>query len=438
MQRARPRRVAVRSLSPAELLERCLHPDDDGVLNLDAVVRFRRRTRQHPVSFVDFLQALRRSGNGDDNAKNPITTVFCYPSMALGIRQDEWDQIVQTFGQMPYLKRLAFLSGYGGFNAITANALAQTLERSSSIRTLELSEGVVIVGSLEELQRLAMAVAASPLKTYTCDCLFRFQGQPNPRHVMVEQGISLCTTLESLSLRDFMHQLSADEITQLIANLTHLKQLCLYTSHWQSLGQALTNNNTLEVLQIADHDVEPEAFCACMDSLQANRKIRRLTLHLRLGFKNDGMKESVASLLEHNVTLENVVLCDTIDGIFPPPSRCFTHFDFASLSHGMAVNGLVQVDVDGLASHVHDDDRESLCRYRQQLEVENKLNEIGRRDLRKNLGDRFKWLEAMLKLTMGDAPAFERDSFFLADEGLYRTQCFFGFFLMNSSLFDGL
>ena len=428
MQHVRPRRAAaLRTLSPSELLDRC-HKPSEGVLRLDAVVRFRRRTRQHPVSFLDFLQALRRGSSNDDdknNKDNPITTVLCYPSMALGIRQDEWYQIVRTFGQMPKLKRLAFLSGYGGFNAFPAEALAETLERSLSIRTLELSEGVVILGSMEELQRLARAVAASSLDTFLCDCLFRLQGQPNPRQIMVTQGITHCTTLESLSIRDFLHQLSADETTQLIDNLVRLKHLCLYTCHWQSIGNTLKSNKNVQVLQIMDHDVDPDAFCECMHSLHADREIRRLTLKLRQGFKSDRMKEAVVSLLENNETLEKVVLCDTIDGIGPPSSRCFTHFDLALLSNCIASNGHVQVDVDELESPVHDDDREHLCRSRQQLEVENKLNEIGRWKLRQNLGDRNMWLEAMLKLTSGDAPVFERDSFFLADEDLYRTQCFF-------------
>eukprot|EP00977_Amphora_coffeiformis_P028316 scaffold34925_cov150-Amphora_coffeaeformis.AAC.5 len=423
-----PRAASRRTMSPFELQNRvqaCDNAESRGILQLDVIVRFRRRTRQNPVSFQDFLQSLIDTKG--------ISTVHCYPSMPLGIRQDEWHQIVCTFGRMENLSHLAFPAGYGGFNGISANALSEVLEQTSSIKTLILSEGVVIMGPVEDLQRLAHAIAVSGLTTLACDCLFRFAG----RQIIATEGVALCTTLQSLSLRDHMRHLSEEDVTSLVLRLKSLRHLSLYTCHWQALGRVLENNNSIEKLEVTDHDVVPELFCSFMNSLHRNQCLLTLTLKVRQGFTDDSMKEAVFAFLRCNETLENLDLIDMVDGVGPPLARSFSHFDMSALVSSIAANGQTQVHINGLGSFVHDDDREQYFLYRDQVHVENNLNRLGRRMLRKRPGDRVQFTKALLKLVEGN----NEETLGICTGGfldLYRTRCLFAFFRMNPSFFDGL
>lgn len=421
-----PRAARRRNISPAVLQERvraCDGVGSEGVLRLDAIVRFRRRTRSNPVSFQDFLQSLRDTKG--------IRTVFCYPSMFLGIRQDEWHQIVCTFGQLENLSSLNFTFGYGGFIAISASALAETLERTSSIKKLVLSEAVVMVGPVEALQRLARAIAVSALTKFKCECLFRLsERNPNPRQVIAEQGVALCTTLECLSLRDHMRQLSEEQTASMVLRLTSLKLLSLYTCHWRGVGRAMVRNTTIRELKMTDHDVDPESFASFLTSLQRNQSLRGLTLALRQGFRGGTTKQALLDFIEHHESLERLSLIDTIDGMKPSPAECFSPSDVSALVNSVAANGLVQVDISGLGSHVHDDDCERHWRCREQVKVENILNRVGRRRLRRCLGDREQYQTALLSLAAG------YDQMHGDDTELQRTQCFFDFFRMNPSLFD--
>ena len=427
-----PRASSRRTISPFELQQRvqaCDNPQSEGTLKLDVIVRFRRRTRRNPVSFHDFLSSLRDTKG--------ISTVHCYPSMALGIRQDEWHQIVRTFGRMENLSHLSFPSGYGGFNGIAADALSEVLEQTSSVKTLILSEGVVIIGPVVDLQRLARAVAGSGLTKFVCDCMFRFEGRPNAEQVIAREGMALCTTLQSLSLRDHMRHLSEEDVASLILRLKSLRHVSLYTCHWQGLGRVLEHNKSIEKLQVTDHDVDPEPFCSFMNNVERNQCLRTLKLRLIQGFTDDSMKKAVFAFLRCDETLEKLILVDKVDLVGPPLWRCLSHFDMSELVSATALNGFVQVEIQGLEPYVHDGpDHEQYWQYKEQLGVENNLNRLGRRMLRKRLGDRVQYTKALLKLVEDNGGSME--VFYENDWDLYRTRCLFALVRMNPSFFGGL
>ena len=391
-------------MRPAELLE--LIQQSTGVLKLDSVVRgFRRRTRQFPVDLSDILQALGES--------QTIQEVHCCPVFTFGLAENEWNQIIRALGKMPCLQTLKFLDyGHGGFLTLPAAGLSTVLRNAKQLESLELSDKVVIVDTerMDECEQLADALAESSLGHLVCECLFR--GGQAARRIIVTRGIQRCSTLETLTLRDHLRQLTTEQTVAVVEALPSLKHLSLYTSQWSAIGRTLSTNHTLHKLALTDHFVEPQQFCTFLENLTPNDTLRELSICLIEGFSHYTMKEGLNRFIRQNKHLHSLCLKDSLSGR-PSPSwaTSFQWTDWSYLASSQRLNGRIQINIYGMSQHVPPSasDAARYWRYRTLVEVENALNRTH------NL------LELVHEIS--------------AKDDLFRVECLFCFFVRHPGVF---
>jgi hypothetical protein len=413
--------------SPAELVEivrqASLAPDE--TLQLNKIVRFRRRTtRGNPVVFDDFLQALRECKASKVKLTGAIT---------IGIRDDECDLLVETLGSMPCLTTLVVATVQAEFYAIypiSARALSNAIEASSSLVHLSLSHSVVVVGSNADFEQLASVLRESHLQTLDWCCRHRTNELWS---IIVPTGICQCFSLRSLKIGDNRAMTTPESAALLVRSLPLLESLDLAPDHsWESMAEVISDNQSIKSLVMRPFGHFFEGVILFLHAMQRNTSVKSLTLHFPDRVDVRDTIHATAELIRHNTTLELIRYETTLDRVVRHSSHGdlvryslsdfqFKLRDLNPVLESLAENGRVIFDSAGICA-----EDSSLF---DPMTVENRLNELGRWSLRQRLGDRDAWFRALLSLTEDD------------DSSPYASvqntvPCLYSFLRMNPLLFD--
>ena len=335
----------------------------NGVVVLEDIIRFRRRTRSHPTTFEDFLQALKTNttnttttttGNAQaqrqEQQQQIITKLICHGQLSFGLTQDEWTRTIGTFGEMPYLQDLIF-RGEKAPNVIPLAALARALQRRQEIqqrqqqqqqqqlqqnqkqiqeqpltctdknnnnqsfvfRSLTIGEGVILNGTTVEYQHFCQSLAAlSSLESFVWEGRLRLSNALSSLDLLCTHGLARCPNLVSACLRtEATLPTSAQALERLLRQCAspHLSQLEVKSAQWGSIGPTTLlssnddDNDAVETNHHDNHVTNNTTTCRPCPSFSSLTKLR-LTTYLA----DEEQCESLLSTLCQNSCLQELYL----------------------------------------------------------------------------------------------------------------------------------
>jgi hypothetical protein len=396
-------------MNPRELVDHILSGPTE--LMLDEPLRFRRSTRSKLSGFNVFLEALQSSGT--------LRYVRCQSHWKLGIAEDEWVLLVKTLGSIKGIQNLRFGYSYSPRDFHPLQAVAEAVKNAHSLRELVVEIRSEIRSETFPSDSSGLTALANTLRKHTSLQEFSLLDRRSPLEAAqsaaidpVLQALSACPHLQLVFL--MIKHASADAIRSLLQlpTVTALT-LGLTTDHWLAvaedihLGRCLIKELTLCMLQ-GTSSKATEAVKAVASAIREDRHLESLVLQIEDGF-TDEAGVALAEALTINKTLHGLVLDDSLFGstrIHTKPYLGAQAYDaFGAM---LRVNTSIELDlplppIDNAAVN------QSLIDSRNQLLIEQRLNEVGRgRLMASSQTLREEWVDALQELNSpNDNDAFE-------------------------------
>jgi hypothetical protein len=395
-------------------------------LVLDEPLRFRRRTRSNPCDFNEFIQALQST--------ETIREVICCSQLTLDIKEDQWALLVKTLGRIKGIRSLTFeINGSDSRDFHPFQVVAEAVNNARSLHEL----GFCIVRGLDretfprdssELTALANALRKhTGLERFSwvdwCPLLEAAQiTVVDP----VLQALSACPHLQQVFI--MTESASADAIRNLLQLPTDTT-LSLGLTPDQSLpvtdairlGRCLIKNLHLCMLEGA-RSWGTEAVKAVASAIREDRHLESLVLQMEDGF-TDEAGVALAEALPTNKTLRILHLDDSLFA----SARVHTKASLGAQAYEafgamLRVNTSIELDLPVFDADVDD---QRLADSRNQMLIEQRLNEVGRgRLLALSQTPREEWVNALQELNSRN------------DDDLLEISCLYSLLRLNPSVVD--
>jgi hypothetical protein len=360
-------------MNPRELVDHVR----SGLAELELVdpLRFRRRTRSNPCDFDEFLQALQSSGT--------IRDVNSGSQLHLGISEHEWVLLIKILGRIKDIQHLAWRCSLGSRDFHPFQAMAEAVNSAQSLRKLYIG----IYGETFPRDPSGINALVNALREHTtlqelnwmdwCP-LLEASHSTTLDHVL--RSLQACPRLRKLTI--MAECASADAMKNLLQlqSATEL-HLLLKTDQWLAVADEIRRGRcnvriltlTLFVHRGTTSDAT-ESVKALASAIRLDQNLRHLTLDVEGGF-TDGAGVALAEALTVNTTLWKIILSD--DSFL-----CGVHYKatlgaqaYEAFSTMLRVNTNLALKLP-LFEYRGADER--LRRSREQMRIEQRLNQVGR------------------------------------------------------------
>lgn len=364
--------------------------DNPQTLVLHDIVRFRRRTRENPVDFYDFVQAL--------TASRSIQHVIMHGNLSFGFPESEWMETLQAIGRMQCLQKLSFMGDVP--IALPLSIMTAVLHNARTLRSLSFFDGVILVGEASAVPVFADALEKSQLESFTLDGMLRLRDvlQVNDSRLEpIALGLSRCPTIKFARI---VHHINSHLTYTAVRTLTSSRSLReLQLDHgaydWSKIAAALKGNGcTVTKLSLMARTTTEEGCRAISEALKVNVTLKRLSLSSRFGFTSP-MCVALADGLRVNRTLECLEICTSSRFTLVRGDQSgFDATTYKAFSDILQQNHGVQVVI---KDDRHDRLGEAVSEARTEFMIQSHLNELGRGALLKDTARLRPWIDAIVQ-----------------------------------------
>jgi hypothetical protein len=390
-------------MNPRELVDHIRSGPED--LGLNEPLRFRRRTRSNPCDFNEFIQAL--------EASDTIRTVECLPHRELGITEDEWVRVIKTLGSIKEIHHLEVCCQPGSRGFHPFQAIADAVNNAPSLFELKIG---VEVGSFPR-DPSGLISLATALREHTALQDFTWFDWA-PRDVTsdpVLRALPSCCHLQKVLI------MSRCASTDAIKNLLQLQSaielhLVMETDQWLAVAEEIRQGRcnvqrlTLGAFHTSSSEAtRAEALKAVVSAIRWDRNLDQLSLGMETGV-TDEVGVALAEALTFNRTLRRITLSNNtvLDQARHIATGTFGVPAYEALTAMLRVNTNLVIEFPLFETDGVD---ETLCESRDQLRIEQRLNQVGRgRLLASRQTTREEYVDALHELNsynIDDSPAFQ-------------------------------
>jgi hypothetical protein len=372
-------------------------------------LRFRRRNLFNPCDFNKFLQALQSS-----------ETIRCVESgtqLHLRITGDEWVLLVKTLGRIRDIQHLEFFCAPGSRDFHPFQAVAEAVHNAQSLRKLVVEQQcevfprdpsgmIALANALREhtglrdfmwvdfgpLQETVQRAALDPV-------LWAVAANPHLREITIITRSASADALKSLlqlhSAIDLRLVLNTTENWLAVVNAFRMGRCLIKTLHLGMLHSSSSKST--------------EAVQALAGAIQMDRNLEHLSLQMEDGF-TDEAGVALAEALTVNKTLLKITLDDNpvFSGRALPKPAALGAPAYEALSVMLRVNMSLVLKLPPFET---DGANEKLRESRDQLHIEQRLNNVGRGRLLLSIQTtREQWADALHELNfynVDDSGAFQ-------------------------------
>jgi hypothetical protein len=406
-------------MNPRELVDHIRSGPAELMLN--KLPPFHHQTNSNPCDFTEFLQALQSS--------ETIRYVYCPSQLRLGIAEDEWVLLVETLGSIEGLQTLKFKCESGSRDFRRFQAIAEAVNSARSLCKLTIDRQ----GETLPTDPSGLIALAGALREHTTLRTFNWHDFGS-RHEAAPRDFSLDPVLRALPACPHLRRVfikteraSADALEDLLqlTNTSLDLTLALTPDHWLAVADGIRQGRcnllslTLIMLQgTSPNATEAEAVKEVASAIQTDRHLTFLYLQLENGF-TDEAGVALAAALTVNKTLFKLALSSTKSvriGIMPNTAALGAPA-YEAFSAMLRVNTSLRLILPPFET---DGTNDRLCESREQLRIEQRLNQVGRlfnssdksaaQRLNQTPRQREQWIGALHELSSGnvdDSPNFQ-------------------------------
>jgi hypothetical protein len=316
-------------MSPQELMD--IVRSGPRTLKFCSIVRFAVGRPDEPA-LPDFVHALKTC--------DTIRSIHCNRHFTTGFSDDEWCDIVRSFGQVHNLEELVFVDGGDSrLRRVNLGVLTHVLTHALTLEKLLFGKNWLLVGDETQRKRFVIALSRLPCLRHFeyagCGCFTELYQAISPRSSPTDLLLSFssCRDLRCVRITNstyFAPDYSCRLLEQFVQTCANLTELSIVTkpANWPALLRSksiehltLTHcdptGNRLSVRQgtatslgwpqqlMSDDDVE-----RCSRDLALNSQLRHVSLRFWSETFPANLGTALANQLEKNIILRFLELSD--------------------------------------------------------------------------------------------------------------------------------